>query len=214
MSTNNSKNVALSDPIVQFYKDKLDEFGASAKGVGWKDREAQFTRFEQLCKVISTTQNFSVNDLGCGTAAMFSFFKNRYSDFRYFGYDILEEMISVAKKMEENAEATLLKTITEASEMEEADYSVASGIFNVRYSFSNKKWLEYIKHTVTVLNNKSVKGFAFNALSKYSDLEFMQDYLYYCDPLLLFDFCKKNSSKNVALLHDYNQYDFTIIVRK
>ncbi|MBM3138043.1 MAG: class I SAM-dependent methyltransferase, partial [Chloroflexi bacterium] len=30
----------------------------------------------------------------------------------------------------------------------------------------------------------------------------------------LFDYCKVNFSKNVALLHDYKLYDFTIIVRK
>ena len=32
--------------------------------------------------------------------------------------------------------------------------------------------------------------------------------------LFFFDFCKRNFSRNVALLHDYGLYDFTIIVRK
>ncbi|HAI76542.1 MAG TPA: SAM-dependent methyltransferase, partial [Microscillaceae bacterium] len=60
----------------------------------------------------------------------------------------------------------------------------------------------------------SDQGFAFNALTSYSDLEFRKQELYYSDPLYLFDYCKKNFGKNVALLHDYNQYDFTIIVKK
>jgi len=38
--------------------------------------------------------------------------------------------------------------------------------------------------------------------------------LYFGDPLLYFDFCKRNFSRNVALLHDYGLYDFTILVRK
>jgi len=42
----------------------------------------------------------------------------------------------------------------------------------------------------------------------------MRPDLYYADPLFLFDFCKQNFSKNVALLHDYRLYDFTLIVRK
>jgi hypothetical protein len=42
----------------------------------------------------------------------------------------------------------------------------------------------------------------------------MRDDLYYADPLFLFDYCKRNFAKNVALLHDYRIYDFTIIVRK
>jgi hypothetical protein len=64
------------------------------------------------------------------------------------------------------------------------------------------------------MHEKSSKGFAFNALTKYSDEDKMQDYLFYSDPLYLFDYCKKHFSRNVALLHDYNQYDFTILVRK
>lgn len=64
------------------------------------------------------------------------------------------------------------------------------------------------------MNEKSTLGFAFNALTKYSDPEFMKEELYYTDPLFMFDYCKTNFSKNVALLHDYRQYDFTILVRK
>jgi hypothetical protein len=42
----------------------------------------------------------------------------------------------------------------------------------------------------------------------------MKPELYYADPLFMFDHCKKKFSKNVALLHDYEEFDFTIIVRK
>ena len=64
------------------------------------------------------------------------------------------------------------------------------------------------------MDRASQKGFAFNMLTIYSDKEYMKDNLYYSDPLFFFDFCKRNFSKNVALLHDYYEYDFTILVRK
>ena len=38
--------------------------------------------------------------------------------------------------------------------------------------------------------------------------------LYYADPCFLFDYCKRNFAKDVAILHDYSLYDFTLIVRK
>lgn len=41
----------------------------------------------------------------------------------------------------------------------------------------------------------------------------MQDYLYYADPYALFDVCKRYSN-NVALLHDYDLYEFTMLVRE
>jgi hypothetical protein len=42
----------------------------------------------------------------------------------------------------------------------------------------------------------------------------MRDNLYYADPFLLFDYCKKTYSRNVALLRDYGLYEFTLLIRK
>jgi len=60
------------------------------------------------------------------------------------------------------------------------------------------------------------KGFSFNMLTRYSDADRMAQRpdLFYGDPLFFFDFCKCEFSRNVALLHDYGLYDFTILVRK
>ena len=96
----------------------------------------------------------------------------------------------------------------------EFDYLVSSGIFNVKQAVSDKAWESYIIEVIRMFSQYARKGFAFNCLTKYSDEEYKKDYLYYADPLVLFDYCKRNFSKNVALLHDYNLYDFTILVRK
>jgi len=100
------------------------------------------------------------------------------------------------------------------NEIKESDYIVASGIFNVKNEIIESEWLYYILSTIEIMNKKSKKGFAFNVLTKYSDKEYMKNYLYYADPLFLFDYCKRNFSRNVALLHDYDLYEFTILVRK
>jgi hypothetical protein len=50
-------------------------------------------------------------------------------------------------------------------------------------------------------------------LTSYSDPEHMVDRLFYGDPCFYFDWCKRNLSRNVALLHDYGLYEFTILVR-
>ena len=75
-------------------------------------------------------------------------------------------------------------------------------------------WLNYVLETLTLINSFTIEGFSFNILTKYSDKNYMKDYLFYADPCFLFDFCKKNFSKNVSLLHDYSLYEFTIIVKK
>ena len=65
-----------------------------------------------------------------------------------------------------------------------------------------------------VLNETSTRGFSFNCLTSYSDSEKMRDDLFYANPCTIFDYCKRNFSKQVALLHDYGLYEFTILVRK
>lgn len=203
----------MSD-IDKFYQDNLRQFGSTAKGVGWKNDEAQRVRFSQLLKLVSSQEAFSINDLGCGVADFVDFLTNEKHSFRYHGYDMMPEMIQRARRKFANNESVLLQVISGTSEISQADYTIASGIFNIRLTSSDETWLQHILDTITIMNNKSKIGFAFNILSLYSDQEFRKAELFYADPLYLFDFCKRSFSKNVALLHDYGQYDFTIIVRK
>jgi hypothetical protein len=104
--------------------------------------------------------------------------------------------------------------INDSNELREADYTIASGIFNVKMENDTENWKEYILTTLRNMNTASKAGFAFNMLTGYHDKEFAKDYLYYADPLEVFDFCKRNFSKFVSLIHDYPLYEFTILIKK
>ena len=94
------------------------------------------------------------------------------------------------------------------------DYVVSSGIFNVKLSIDDENWESYVKETLHEINAISKYGFAFNMLTSYSDKNLMQKKLYYPEPENIFKFCKNNFSNNVSLIHDYNLYEFTILVKK
>ena len=204
----------MMNDIDKFYQDNLKQFGSTAKGVGWKNDEAQSVRFSQLFKLVTTKEKFSINDLGCGVADFVDFLNGEKANFVYRGYDMMPEMIQRAKNKFADNELVLLQTIANIAEISPADYTIASGIFNIRLITSDEIWLRHILDTITMMNSKSRLGFAFNILSIYSDSEFRKAELYYADPLYLFDYCKRTFTQNVAVLHDYGQYDFTIIVRK
>ncbi len=206
----------LNKPEIEdFYRGRLNEHGASAQGVGWRDQEAQEVRFRQLLKVIDPSKTFTINDLGCGTGDLLNLLNSQFKDqFAYFGYDGLAEMIALAGQQFPESNSIKFQHISDYCQMVECDYAVASGIFNVRNKISDQDWQAHIISTITAMSVCSRKGFAFNALTKYSDFDKMREDLYYSDPLFLFDYCKRNFSRNVALLHDYGIYDFTILVRK
>lgn len=76
-----------------------------------------------------------------------------------------------------------------------ADYSIASGIFNVKMKYSKKQWLAYILDTLKEMNLKSKKRFSFNLLSKYSDKHYMKENLFYASPLFFLIIVSVNFQK-------------------
>ena len=207
-----NNNTELLAKVAQYYTSKLAEFGETPQGVDWNGEDSQILRFEQLCKIIGNINSFSINDLGCGYGALFDYLSSRYQDLSYWGTDVSDSMISTAEsRFKEKPKASFTCS---SAPSKVADYGIASGIFNVRMSRSDAQWQSYIESTLDVLNQTSKLGFAFNCLTSYSDSDKMRDYLYYADPCRLFDLCKRRYSRNVALLHDYGLYEFTILVRK
>lgn len=205
------KNRILAD-VAEYYSSKLLEFGETPKGVDWNGEESQILRFEQLCKLLKGHNTFSVNDLGCGYGALFDFLSKRYSRFTYSGIDVSENMISAAKKRYIGKKNARFLVSNEPDIV--SDYCIASGIFNVRLQKSTNEWSTYLVDTLDILHQNSQLGFAFNCLTSYSDQDKMRNYLYYSNPCEIFDLCKNRYSRNVALMHDYDLFEFTILVRK
>ena len=201
---------ALLNKVNKYYSDKISQYGTTSQGVDWNGKESHFLRFEQLCKVLSDKNNFTLLDYGCGFGALIEYLKQNNMTFNYTGFDISEEMIKKANEIYQAKN----QIFTSDLENKHFDYTIANGIFNVKLDALDKDWEKYIIDTIDEIDGVSAKGFSFNILTSYSDKDFKKDYLYYANPLFYFDYCKKNFSKNVSLLHDYNLYEFTIIVRK
>jgi SAM-dependent methyltransferase len=205
---------SIENNLKAYYAEKVDAPDPS-KQMGWKSKWAQEIRFAQLLKVVEGEDAFSINDLGCGNGNLLHFLAAHWPNesFSYRGYDILPEMIAEAHKLNPNNKNDFA-LIASAKDVEVKDYTVASGIFNLKYNANDTEWLDFIHETIHAMWQKSNKGIAFNCLTSYSDVEYMKPELYYTNPLHLFDFCIKNFSRHVALLHDYREYDFTMIIRK
>lgn len=206
---------SMFENISDYYTDKIRKFGTVPNGVDWKDEYGQILRFNQLQKIITKSSDFTIGDLGCGYGKLLEYLLNKsFQRFEYIGYDLSKEMISKAKEKFGENEKYHFAYITSPEKMKKTDYIIASGIFNVKMDYCNKEWSEYIVSTLREMDRKSKCGFSFNILTKYSDKEYMKDNLFYADPCFFFDYCKQQFSKNVALLHDYGLYEFTILVKK
>ena len=198
----------------EYFTEKLETFGATAKGVDYNGEQAQQIRFAQLVKVIEPSKPFSIVDYGCGYGAMFEFLRGKGWQFDYYGVDLIEKMVIAGR--EKYQDFPNARFTTDEKELPLADYLVAAGIFNIKLDAPYNQWQDFICETLGRMNALCSRGFSFNMLTKYSDADRMAQRpdLFYGDPLLFFDLCKRHFSRNVALLHDYGLYDFTILVRK
>ncbi|MCH2038199.1 MAG: class I SAM-dependent methyltransferase [Rickettsiales bacterium] len=198
--------------IDSYYTGTIQAHGATPRGVDWKDDSSHALRFKQLLSVISEPDlPFSLNDYGCGYGALYDYLREHHYDVTYHGFDLSAAMIKQAEKHLTLSPQCAVSVGLEPEQ--QADYSVASGIFNVRQHINDEEWLAHIYKVLENMSRFSNKAFAFNCLSEYSDADYRKDYLYYCNPCAIFDYCKQQISPNVALLHDYGLYECTIIVR-
>lgn len=194
--------------VADYYTDKLREHGPTHQGVDWNSPESQALRFEQFMRVIPAGEPISVLDYGCGYGALADYLERAGVDLTgYSGYDVSEEMVATARGR------SSWRFTTDRDELRPADVTVASGIFNVRVGTEADRWRDYTLDSIAELASLSRRALGFNMLTSYSDPERMTDRLYYGDPSFYFDWCKRNLSRDVALLHDYGLWEFTVLVR-
>jgi SAM-dependent methyltransferase len=201
----------LLSRVAAYYEAKLDSHGPTPAGVDWSSAESQALRFAQFFPLLDGDRHGSVIDYGCGYGALRGYLRDATIDGPYTGHDVSPAMIESARRL--NATDSLARFTSDRAALTTADYAVASGIFNVKQSTPEDEWRAYVDETLADIASLSRKGFAFNVLSRYSDVERRRGDLYYADPLALFDYCKRTFSPRVSLLHDYPLYEFTILVR-
>jgi SAM-dependent methyltransferase len=202
----------LREQARDYYDIKLRQHGATPAGADWNSQASQELRFRQLERLWEQEPEASVLDYGCGYGAMATYMRQRGHRGVYIGFDISESMADAARQY--LRPVTGCHITARRHELTPADYAVASGVLNVKQGASDEAWTGYVWETIDDLAALGTRGFAFNALTSYSDVEKRRPDLFYADPLEIFDRCKRHYSRFVTLLHDYPLYEFTLIVRR
>lgn len=199
--------------VSRVYTHRINECGPVANGVFWKDAEAQVLRLELLLQAVMQEDlngPITVNDLGCGYGALFDLMQNEpmMQGGHYIGYDISPEMVDAAQAQHSDARATF---IVSPVATEVADYSFASGTYNMSMGAERALWTHYIKTSIEMLWKKTTKTLAFNLLD--ADASSKLDDLYYADRRTFLEHAL-TLSPEVEIIDDYPLDEFTIIVSR
>jgi SAM-dependent methyltransferase len=198
--------------IARYYTRRVNTHGPTPWGVDWTCALTQQLRFVQLLKVCGRRRRFSLNDLGCGYGALLPFVRERYgpSKVDYAGADISSAMIRRARQLW--ADQALARFCRSSELPRVADFSVASGLFNVRLKHTDAVWVGFVKEVLGELQRASRIGFAVNfllpALPGLIPLSGL--YRTASDPWV--DYCRETFRADVTVIRDYGLREFTLLV--
>lgn len=202
----------LRAEIARYYSEKVRTHGPTPLGVDWSCLPTQELRFVQLLKLCDFRRPFSINDIGCGYGALLSFLgkRHRRAQVDYLGVDLSCAMIEKATSGWRRSRRHKF-TIGHAAPRI-ADYSVASGIFNVKLDQPADAWEAFIRQTLGDMHACSRVGFAANFLSLRPTDEAVPE-LYCAAPERWRSYCEETFDSRVDVLSGYGMREFTLLVR-
>ena len=203
----------LHADIRQYYSQKIQRHGPTPLGVDWPCQPTQELRFIQLLRLCDFKAPFSLNDVGCGYGALLAFLAKRHRGKKvdYLGIDLSPAMIAEAHQLwrkRRNTEFIIANTPPRI-----ADYSVASGIFNVKLNQPEALWTQFIEKTLTTMHATSRRGFAVNFLAPLAEGATGKPELYRAPSTLWGRYCEQAFGAAVEVLGSYGMREYTLLVR-
>jgi SAM-dependent methyltransferase len=199
--------------IAAYYTAKVKEFGCTPFGVDWTCVATQEMRFVQLLKLCDFGAPFTLNDLGCGYGAMAAFLRRRHGacSVDYMGIDLSKEMVRRARAQWQGVDR--VRFVEGCCSPRTADYSVASGIFNVRLAVSDDCWNTFISATLRELAMTSSRGFAVNFIDHAPGSQGVPQGLYTTSPEPWIKYCVEHIGTDVELIKGYGMLEFSLLIR-
>jgi SAM-dependent methyltransferase len=204
---------SIYETIEMYYTAKISKYGATPLGVDWTCIATQELRFVQLLKLCDFSTPFTLNDLGCGYGALLAYLSKRHStaDINYFGVDVSPAMIVHACRFYSQRPNTSF--VRGSACLRIADYSVASGIFNVKLAQEFDDWEFFIEQTLVGLKTQSRCGFSVNFMLPVRRPQVMNKMLYRTTPERWAEFCQDRLDCSVETIANYGLREFTLLVR-
>lgn len=200
--------------ISHYYTRKINKYGVTPFGVDWTCVPTQELRFVQLLKVCDFASSFTLNDLGCGYGALVAYLDRRHANcpVDYLGIDLSPAMLNQARRLwKRHPHARFTSGHTG---LRKADYSVASGIFNVQMHLPIDLWELFIAETLRQLYRTSARGFSVNFMTASTSRQVRREGVYATEPDRWTKFIAREFDAATEVIDNYGMREVTLIVRR
>jgi SAM-dependent methyltransferase len=203
------------DPVSQtfaaHYRQCFAEHGATPRGLDWGPRQEDLDlRYHNMLAVIAAEDRqrpVSVLDVGCGYGGLLTYAQAQGLQLRYTGIDLVTEMLEHARAAHPSA-AFLHGDVLDFDPAERFDYVVCNGILTPRYKLSVRAMDAYCRRMLRKMFALAGTGMAVNLMT--TKVNFMEDHLYYINPVEMFGFCLTELTAKLRIDHAYRLYEYTL----
>ncbi len=185
----------IENRIKTAYSNRFKKFGATPKGVFWKNNFTQDLRLDLIINIIDNYKlkyNPVICDIGCGYGRLYEKLVSQLlcERFYYFGLDINDQCITYCKS---NFSAKNAVFLNNSSAKNLADFTVMSGTFNLCTFNSIIVWEKYLCAKLKLNWKYTKKAMIFNLLHK--NKKQILNGLYYSNKNWIKKFCEVNFGK-------------------
>ena len=204
----------LNKQISYIYNKRFDIFNNTPKGVFWNSKLSQDLRLNIILDKIlqnAKSDEFSIADIGCGYGRLYEIIRERKLDGKaqYHGFDINQKIISFCKN---NTDFENIKFSISAFPLNETDYVVMSGTYNLAPTNNISLWEDYIIKNLKSNWKLVKKALIFNCLIK--EKREINKALYYTELSWIKKICERNFCEPEVIKHNLLKDDITIILKK
>jgi len=185
----------------------------SPEAAHWVGKDKAWLRTRILTE-IGEVAGKKVLDFGCGNGLLLDFLKENRVSCDYYGWDISEKMIEIARRRHPLASFAVVDVLKNELKNFTSffDYVLISGVFHIKKDTEaeiHRRWSEEILLRLWPLCRE---GMAFNLMTEYVDWK--DGDLYYCPMSEMVDFCVSNLSRWLVVRQDYQLWEYTVYVYK
>ncbi|GAB2602711.1 hypothetical protein GCM10027034_39780 [Ramlibacter solisilvae] len=197
--------------IARHYDRKVLAFGATALGIDWPTLSSVHARLLTLLEAGDLGAGARLNDLGCGWGAALEVIDHLLpaAPIDYLGIDVAPAMVRTARTRWAKRPRT--RFAVGASCPRVADYSIASGIFNVKLSHPAADWEQHVREVLTDMHRHSAGGFGANFMLPTVATRSVPE-LYCTEPEPWVRFCEQLPGRAVRVAPVPGLSEFTLLV--
>lgn len=200
--------VASAPHLIEQYQRAFAAHGDTPAGVLWP-RGRQALRFDALTRHFSG-DGFSVLDYGCGLAHLKSYLDQRFSQYAYYGADLVPEFVQTVAAKYPAAKVQLVQSHADVTKP--VDHVVISGTFNIIDGDDRTAYVKRVHAALLHLFGLARVSLSVNFMT--DRVDFVQPQALHMNVESMMDFIRRNLSPRLKVDESYMPYEFTLVALK